>query len=254
MSLAGTPPATLGAEETADAVVAKVGPTILYAARTLAETTLATEQLELSNAADVSYTCSIPGVLRLATAFRAAGAAGVNDLDALLVERYAQGAQLSIEEARTRIANTEPSYLVATMTSKLGALDGIAKELEGLWGEQSLPWALFSLASSELAYFHAAALIAKHQSLDVRVDESSHVKRIAHEKAFGNMLATAERNARASARAARIATGSIPLQVKLAYQLATAERGGSFDDRLDALAQFWTASAFSQMAVMLARN
>ena len=68
------------------------------------------------------------------------------------------------------------------------------------------------------------------------------------------MLPRAERNARASARAARIATGAIPVQAKLAYQLATVLRGGSLADKVDALAQFWTASAFSQTAVMLARN
>jgi hypothetical protein len=56
------------------------------------------------------------------------------------------------------------------------------------------------------------------------------------------------------ARAARVATGAIPVQARIAYQLAMAERGGTLDDRLDALAQFWTASAWSQTAVMLARN
>lgn len=254
MSLARTPPATLGAENVADAVVAKVGPTILYVARSVAETTFATEQLELASASSIGYTCSIPNVLRLAASYQSAAAAGVHYIDALLVEPLVQRAQVSLEEARTRMAIAEPDYLVATMASKLGAHEGMAKDLGDAWGETSLPWALVSLSAGELAHFHAAELIAKHASLDVRIDESRQVAQSAHDKALAHMLATAERNARASARAARIATGAIPVQAKLAYQLAIAEREGSLDDKLDALAQFWTASALSQTAVMLARN
>jgi uncharacterized protein len=253
-SLAGTPAATLGSEKTADAVVAQVGPTVLYVAKTTAETTLALEQLEFSNAADIGYMCSVPNVLRLATSYQSAGAAGINYFDALLVEPYASAAKLSIDDARLAVAIHEPDYLVALMSSKLASLDGTPKQLKETWGEKSLPWGLLSLAGSELAYFHAAELIAKYYSLDVQLDEAREVRHLEHEQAFANMLATAERNARASARAARIATGAIPVQAKLAYQLATVERDGTLADKLDALAQFWTASAFSQTAVMLARN
>jgi hypothetical protein len=253
-SLAGTPAATLGSEKTADAVVAQVAPTILYVAKTTAETTLATEQLELSTPNDVAYMCSVPNVVRLAASFQSAGAAGLNYFDALLVEPYAQSEHVSLDDARTRVAIAEPDYLVALMTSKLGSLDGIPKQLRDTWGDKSLAWGLLSLAGSELAYFHSAELIAKYYSLDIQLDEARQITHIEHEKAFTNMLATAERNARASARAARIATGAIPVQAKLAYQLAAAERNGTLDDQVDALAQFWTASAFAQTAVMLARN
>ena len=68
------------------------------------------------------------------------------------------------------------------------------------------------------------------------------------------MLASAERSARASARAARIATGGIPVQAKLAYQLAAVQREGDLSDKLLALASFWQSSAYSQTAVALARN
>ena len=77
---------------------------------------------------------------------------------------------------------------------------------------------------------------------------------VEHDKAFLHVLAAAERSARASAHAARVATGAIPVQAKLAYQLASVERDGDLGDELDALAEFWASSAFSQTAVMLARN
>jgi len=88
----------------------------------------------------------------------------------------------------------------------------------------------------ELAYFDSAGLIAKYYSLGVHTDEAGKADKVEYAKAFDNMLATAERNARASARAARIATGAIPVQAKLAYQVAMVERGGELDEKLDALA------------------
>jgi len=77
---------------------------------------------------------------------------------------------------------------------------------------------------------------------------------VEHEKAFTNMLETAEKTARASARAARIATGAIPVQAKLVYQMATVKRDGDVSDKIDALVSYWMSSAYSQTAVMLARN
>jgi len=45
-----------------------------------------------------------------------------------------------------------------------------------------------------------------------------------------------------------------PLQARLAYQLAVAAANGPVAEQLEALAGMWTSSAFSQLAVMLARN
>jgi hypothetical protein len=111
-----------------------------------------------------------------------------------------------------------------------------------------------SLAGSELAFFNASELIAKYYSLGVHTDDNNKVDKIEFEQAFTNMLASAERNARANARAAKIAAGAVPVQAKLAYQIAAIERDGDLSEKVDALGEFWAASAFSQTAVMLARN
>jgi hypothetical protein len=111
-----------------------------------------------------------------------------------------------------------------------------------------------SLAGGELAYQKSAELVAKYYSLGVKSGTDGRVGSVEHEKAFLNMLVTAERTARANARAARIATGAIPVQAKLAYQVAANQRDGDFQDKIDALAGFWVSSAFSQTAIMLARN
>jgi hypothetical protein len=253
-SLSGTPTAQLASDAVADKVAALVAPTILYVKKTVAETTLATEQLDFEAATDINYMCSIPNVRRLSTSFTSAGGAGLNYFDTLLVQPFAESAKISEDEAKQRIAIAEPDYLVALMASRLATQDGLIKEMRDKWGETSLAWGLLSLAGSELAYFHSAELIAKYYSLEIKKNDQGDITGVEHEKAFANMLESAERNARANARAAKIATGNIPVQAKLAYELASVEREGSASEKLDALGQYWASSSFSQTAVMLARN
>lgn len=246
--------ATLASPAVAEEVVATVAPTVLLIGRTVAETMMAEQQLEFEAEKSVNYMCSIPNVRRMSTSFQSAGVAGINYFDTLLVEPLAKEANMTLDEARMRVSMREPDYLVAYMLSHLQQVDGLPKQLKTKWGETSVAWALLALAGSELAYYHSAELVAKYYSLGVKTDELGHADGVEHDKAFMNMLASAERTARASARAARIATGAIPVQSKLAYQLASVEREGDLGDKINALASFWVSSAFSQTAVMLARN
>ncbi|HEY3807868.1 MAG TPA: S16 family serine protease [Kofleriaceae bacterium] len=253
-ALSGTPAAQLASADTAEQVANQVAPALLYLGRASAETTLAIQELDFEKEDSVMYMCSIPNVHRMATSFSSAGAAGLNYFDQLLVEPLAKQYEMTADQARTRFAMAEPDYLVAYTASKLADDDGLPQQLKAAWGEHSLAWGLLSLAGSELAYYNSAQLIAKYYSLGVHTDDNNKVDTLEYEQAFTNMLASAERNARANARAARIAAGAIPVQAKLAYQLATVERAGDLGDKVDALAEFWMSSSFSQTAVMLARN
>ncbi|CAN5752854.1 hypothetical protein BH11MYX3_BH11MYX3_47140 [soil metagenome] len=250
----GSVKAELASPAVADKIVQIVAPTVLSIGRTVANTIMAQQELEFEVEKTVNYMCSIPNVKRLATSFQSAGVAGINYFDTLLVEPLAKEAAMSVDEARMRVSMREPDYLVAYMLSHLQQIEGLPKELKTKWGEGSVAWALMSLAGSQLAYYHAAELVTKYYSLGLHTDAMGRPDSVEHDKAFTNMLATAERSARASARAARIATGGIPVQAKLSYQLATVDRDGDLGDKLSALAGFWTSSAFSQTAVMLARN
>jgi uncharacterized protein len=247
-------PTVLGSAATGDAVVAALAPTLLYLGRTSAETTLALQQLEFEKEDSVMYMCSIPNVQRMATSFSSASAAGVTYFDTMVLDELSKGAGITADEARNRFSVVEPDYLAAYMMTKLSDSEGLPKELKTAWGEKSLAWGLMSLAGSEIAYYDSAELIAKYYSLGVHTDENNKVDSIMFESAFTNMLASAERNARANARAARIAAGAIPVQAKLAYEIAVALRDGDLNDKVEALGEFWTSSSFSQTAVMLARN
>jgi uncharacterized protein len=254
-ALGGRTREELAGPEVAEIVVEYLMPTVLLIGQTVASAQMAAEELEFLTEKSVNYMCSIPNIKRLATSFQSAGAAGVNYFETLIVEPAAKQFGLTVDQARTRIAMSEPNYLVAYMLSHLQQVDGLPKDMKLLWGETSPQWNLMLLAGSELAYYHSAELIAKYYSLGLKTDASTgRATGVEHEKAFMNMLASAERSARASARAARIATGSIPVQAKLAYQQATIAREGDMTDKMDALSQYWMSSAYSQTAVMLARN
>ncbi|MEO6771810.1 MAG: S16 family serine protease [Kofleriaceae bacterium] len=252
--LAAEPAAKLTSAEAADQIVAAIAPTVLYIGRTTAESTLALEELEFEKEDSVTYMCSLPNVKRMATSFESAAAAGVSYFDTMVIDELAKSANLSVDDARNRFSSIEPDYLVAFLMTKLADTEGLPKDLKTGWGEKSLAWGLMSLASSELAYYDSAELIAKYYSLGVHTDDNNKVDKIEYEQAFTHMLASAERNARANARAAKIAAGAVPVQAKLAYQVAVIERDGDLSDKVDALGEFWAASAFSQTAVMLARN
>ncbi|MGE0550350.1 MAG: S16 family serine protease [Kofleriaceae bacterium] len=238
----------------ADQVVGSVAPTIVLIGRTVAETALAGELLELGGQTSSGYRCSAQIVKQLSTSFQSASVAGIHYFDTLLVEPFAKSNQVSLDEARMKFAISDPNYLVAYMMSHLQNAPGLPQQLKARWGERSLSWALLSLAGNELAFNHAAELVALHYSLGARTNPIGDVVAIEHDKAFRNMLATAERTARSAARAARIATGTIPVQATLSYQLARAQQDGDLSDQVSALASYWVSSAASQTAVMLARN
>jgi uncharacterized protein len=246
----------LGSMAVAEKIVEHVAPTVLLIGLTVAETALASQRMEFESEKIINYMCNIPNVKRLTTSYQSASAAGINYFETLLVAPFAEQAGIPLDQARSRLAMREPNYLVAFVLSRLDqSSSGVLADLKKEWGDKSLQWNLMQLAASELAYAKSAELVAKYYSLSIQKDPNTgRVTQVEHEKAFMTMLASAERTARSNARAARIATGGIPVQAKLAYQLATVQREGDVQDKIDALANFWTSSAFSQTAVMLARN
>nr|HEX4314418.1 S16 family serine protease [Kofleriaceae bacterium] len=243
--LESTPAEQLQTPEAASEIVGNIASSILTANRTHAAVIQSSEILEYETEKSVNYMCSLPNVKRLSTSYQSAAAAAVDYFESL--------SGITDDTVRERAALIEPDYLVSYMASKLSDASGVPAELKQKWGENSLPWGLMSLAGSQMAYFRSAELIAKYYSLQVSHDAAGRPT-VEHEKAFMNELASAERSAREAARSARIATGAIPVQAKLAYQVAQLDREGSTEDKLHALEEYWASSAFSQAAVMLARN
>jgi hypothetical protein len=203
----------------------------------------------------VNYLCSLPNVKRLARSFTSASTANLTYFETLFVREMATQVKIPFEQAQTRFAMYEPDYLVAMMSANMPNMGGLPEALKNEWKEDSIAWGLATLAGSELSFFKTSLLISKWYSLGVEPDhDTGRAASVEHEKAFVNMLVSAERSARENARAAKVATGSIPVQARVAYQNAKVLREGDLGDKLDALEAFWESSVYSQTAVMLARN
>lgn len=241
------PPEALASYEVAEQTVSGIAPAVLVVARAVANANVALESMEIEAVKSLNYMCSLPNVKRLATSYQSAAAANVTYFETLI--------GVKDDQTRNLVAMMEPDYLTAFIASNLGSMSGLPQTLKGEWGEDSLPWGLIQLSSAQLAYFKASTLISKWYSLGVKTDGlSGRVVSVEHEKAFMNMLSSAERKARENAHAAKVATGAIPVQARIAYQNARILREGDLHDKLTALETFWQASAYSQTAVMLARN
>jgi uncharacterized protein len=237
----------LAAYEIGESTVQVIAPTVLAIARAVANTVGAKEAMQIEGVQSLNYMCSLPNVRRLATSFQSAAAANVTYFETLV----------GVKDDQTRMyaMSMEPDYLTAYISANIGKMRGAPETLKEEWGENSLPWGLMALSAAQQGYFKASALISKYYSLNVQNDWlTGRPQTVEHEKAFIHMLSVAERKARENARAARVATGAIPVQARIAYQNARVLREGDLADKLAALEAFWQSSAYSQTAVMLARN
>jgi uncharacterized protein len=246
--LDGTSAAELGLPDTEEAIANAIAPAVALSARARVQDQLALQLLEIEKEDSVSYLCSVANMKRLALSFRSAGAAAVDYFDALLLVGQRGG---STDEQKQAFAMVEPTYLDAVVGVHV---QDLLQDLQRQWGESSFAWNLLALAATEMAYENASALVAKYYSLGIDLGSDGHAQRLERISAFTSTLAAAERSARQAARGASIAAGAIPVQAKLAYAIAGAERDGDLDDRIDALAQLWVATAYSDTAIMLARN
>ena len=253
-ALAGKPPKVLASRETASELGNTVFPAIGSIARAVVALARASTTLEVEAAASLDYRCSLPNVRRLATSFKAAATSNLAYLDALFVAELATGLKISLDEARELFAMREPGYLVAMMGANVTDMSGLPAQLKEAWGENSIAWALFALAASELSFGDTSELISEYYSLQTQFGPDGSLLSVAHPEAFEHVLSFAERRTREQAHAALVATGSIPVQTQLYYQIAETQRAGGLRDRLDALGTYRVAMQFAQTAVMLARN
>ncbi len=254
-SAKGATKAQLQSPEAAEQIVQSVAPTILAIARAKASTDMGIQGLDIETETSVNYLCSLPNVKRLAKSFASASTANITYFESLFVKELATQFNVPFEQAQTKFALFEPDYLVAMMSANMPNMGGLPETLKKEWGDDSISWGLATLAGSELSFFKTSLLISKWYSLGVELDkDTDRPTSVEHEKAFIHMLDSAERTARENARAAKVATGSIPVQSRIAYQNAKVLREGDLGDKLDALEAFWQSSVYSQTAVMLARN
>lgn len=248
-SLEKMPPEQLASTETRDKVVDAITVPILYLTRGEAYARVSLETLEIESAEGLAFQPTAEGAKRLALSFSSAAAANLAYFESIIVEPAAADWGIAREQAEERVYKIEPRYLVAKWAFML---PGAAAQHFG-WGEGSLPATMAALGGSILSYYSSATIIAEWYSLGV-TDGPRGDSMVTQEKAFINMLTQAERKAREHAHAAKVAIGQVPVQARIHYQNARVLREGTTRDKLRALEEFWAASTYSQVAVMLARN
>jgi hypothetical protein len=231
-------------------IMRQVLPALLTYTRSITYTRRALESLNIEKAVDLNYLCSLPNARRLAESYASAASANLKYFEAVTVNPMARRAGVSSKRAQNILMNRWPDYLIAFVAQRAG----LPQQLKQKWGDKSLPTSLGRLAGGVLSYFKTSALISKHASLGVRSNRYGTPKSVRFQKAFSNMLTTAERKSREHAHSAKIATGTIPIQSRINYQNAKVLREGNLADKLRALELFWASSMYSQTAVMLARN
>lgn len=238
-------------------LVRDVIPPVLSIARAIASTRMALESLEIEGVQSLDYMCSLPNVRRLAESYSSAAAANIKYYEALFVKDTANRFMVPEDRAQILLMRQNPDYLVAFMAFQLRRLPiGLPAKLRAEWGEKGLAWNLGMLAGGILSYYKTSLLISKSYSLNVQINPfTGEPTSVEYEKAFANMMKSAERKAREHAHAARVATGSIPVQARLQYQAAAPLRESKrLSDRIRALELYWSSSVYSQAAAMLARN
>jgi len=240
-----------------DQLVRDIIPPALAITRAVAATREATDSLAIEKIDTLHHSCMLVNVRRLAASYASAAAANLAYYESLFIKDTAAQFAVPDEQAKLLLMQRNPDYLIAFMAFQLHRMPaGMPAQLRDDWGEKSLPWGLATLAGGILSYYKTSLLIAKEYSLRVTVNPfTGEPTSVVHQKAFINMMQNAERKAREHARTAKVATGSIPIQARIAYQNARTLRDSkALGDRMRALEQYWASSVYSQAATALARN
>jgi hypothetical protein len=249
--------------ERIDGVIARVAPLMLLRARAETESKLAMQTLAAPRPGAPAHVLTSASVRRLAREYAAVAAADMGAFEALYVPGVTDAPGVPHGAERVPMLR-EPRYLLARKVVAWPQTEPW-RELDPRPGQHA-PALL--LAGSVLAYFEASVLMSAWYSLGVRADQATGlVESVAPDVHLASLLARAERAARQHAFAARVATGSIPVQARLSYQVARSLAGDGGPDhghaqsqgdqtgrRLRALEMYWASSVTSRLALALARN
>lgn len=174
---------------------------------------------------------------RAVTSYASVSTAVLAYFDALITEEVAKGKGLSIDEAKAQIANREADYYLAQKAKLLS--ENRDKTSDGA--------KLINLAAAAYAFLDGAKLVNKWYSLGAAFDARGGVV-LENRRALTAQLDLARRNAREAAARAKASAGFVPTPARLAYQVGNARREGNDEEKLAALASYWQASLWSELA------
>jgi hypothetical protein len=177
--------------------------------------------------------------------FRRAAEANLNAFDTVVLGEIANSNNASLNAVKTQFAGADIDYALAT--SSLNVLQG---GLDEYFGPDEEAAAYAKLGGAVSLYARASGLIAKYYSLGAELDEDLNVTAISNQKALQEALDLAQTQVERSV--AVLQENDIdPTLVVAGYESAGIDREGDADEKLSALASYWSGFVSSRVLAYL---
>lgn len=183
-------------------------------------------------------------VRRISEALRKASEANLDYFDNVVLKDIAESKGVSMGVIQAAFESYDLNYAFAT-SAAIGAQN--LKEKLG----KTEAGAIAVMGNSLTSFTLSSGLIAKYYSLSAETDDNGNVVGVANEKALINMLDLAEDSSLENINSA-IKVGATPVMAELSFEGAKVLREGDFDNKFDALNEFWHATTEARLLTILA--
>ncbi len=178
-------------------------------------------------------------------AYASAGAAALAYFESIVIKPQAAASGASLEQVKAGLSQEEVMYPVIQFSNQVAMA---APRLFPGAHEQ----ALFQLALGNQSYLNASALVNKYYSLGASFDAAGELI-LGNRRMLTLQIDSARRRALKMAARCEDELGFIPSSAKTSFEIGTALREGSDEDKLSALDSFWAASHHCEIALLIGR-
>jgi hypothetical protein len=175
---------------------------------------------------------------RTVAGYASASSAVFAYLDALVADQFVDDAGVSAEQSRALFAQFETEYQLGREVNAISA---------GSAGRGTIGAKLMRLAAASGAFLTGAKLVNKYYSLGGRPNREGKFE-LDNRRALSAQIDLARLSAREAAARAKARVGFVPAPARITFQSANAQREGTDDEKLKALAEYWRSTFFSELA------
>jgi hypothetical protein len=176
---------------------------------------------------------------RTVAGYASASSAVFAYLDALVADQFVDDAGVSAQESRALFAQFETEYPVGREVNAIA--EGSASRGATIGAK------LMRLAAASGAFLTGAKLVNKYYSLGGRPNREGKFE-LDNRRALSAQIDLARLSAREAAARAKARVGFVPAPARITFQSANAQREGTDDEKLKALAEYWRSTFFSELA------
>lgn len=176
---------------------------------------------------------------RTVAGYASASAAVFAYLDALVADQFVDDAGVSAEQSRALFAQFETEYQLGREVNAIS--EGTSSRGQAIGAK------LMRLAAASGAFLTGAKLVNKYYSLGGRPNRDGKFE-LDNRRALSAQIDLARVSAREAAARAKARVGFVPAPARVTFQSANAQREGTDDEKLKALAEYWRSTFFSELA------